>query len=55
MMNKRDFLKGSATALVGSGAMTTAVAAVRPSLNRLSGQASWQATSGGRSRWTAMR
>jgi hypothetical protein len=43
MMNKRDFLKGGATAVVAGTSATTALAAVRPSLDAQSGVASWRA------------
>ena len=43
MINKRDFLKGGATAVVASAGTTAALAAVRPSLGKQSGLASWQA------------
>ncbi|MEO6280464.1 DUF6916 family protein [Roseateles sp.] len=43
MMNKRNFLKSGATAVVAAAGTTAALAAVRPSLGDLSGQASWQA------------
>ena len=43
MINKRDFLKGGATAVVAGAGTTAALAAVRPSLGEQSGLASWQA------------
>lgn len=48
MINKRDFLKGGATALVTSAGTTAALAAVRPSLGGQAGLASWQAHVGQR-------
>ena len=43
MMNKRDFLKGGATALAAGSGATVALAAVKPSLGPQSGLASWKA------------
>lgn len=43
MINKRNFLKGGATALVAGHGVGAAVAAVPPSLHPISGEASWQA------------
>ncbi|MCE4554143.1 DUF6916 family protein [Pelomonas cellulosilytica] len=43
MMNKRNFLKSSASVLAAAAGASTALAATRPSLGGLSGQASWQA------------
>lgn len=45
MINKRDFLKGgaTATAIVASAGTATALAAVRPSLDGRAPLASWQA------------
>jgi hypothetical protein len=48
VINKRDFLKSSATAIVASAGATTTLAAVRPSLDGGSGLASWQAHLGQR-------
>lgn len=48
MINKRDFLKGSATAIVASAGATTSLAAVRPRLGEAAGAASWQAHVGQR-------
>lgn len=48
MINKRDFLKGGATAIVASAGTTAALGAVRPSLGEQSGLASWQAHVGQR-------
>ena len=48
MINKRDFLKSSATAIVASAGTTTALAAVRPRLDGHAGLASWQAHVGQR-------
>ncbi|HEY8876938.1 MAG TPA: hypothetical protein VIN03_05190 [Roseateles sp.] len=48
MINKRDFLKGSATAIVASAGTTASLAAVRPRLGELAGAASWQAHVGQR-------
>jgi len=47
-MNKRDFLKGGATAIVATAGTTAALAAVRPSLGDQAGLASWQAHVGRR-------
>lgn len=43
MINKRDFLKSGATAIVASAGSTATLAAVRPSLGDQAGAASWQA------------
>lgn len=43
MINKRDFLKGGATAIVAGAGTTATLAAVRPSLGELAGAASWRA------------
>lgn len=43
MINKRDFLKGGATAVVASTGTAATLAAVRPSLGEQSGLASWRA------------
>lgn len=43
MMNKREFVKRSAAALVAGAGSTVALAAARPSLHERSGPASWQA------------
>jgi hypothetical protein len=43
MLNKRNFLKSGATALVAGAGAPAALAAVRPSLGDMAGQASWQA------------
>ena len=43
MMNKRNFLKGSATALLAGSGAPAALAAVPASLGQFAGQASWQA------------
>jgi len=43
VMNKRDFLKGGATALAAGSGTTAALAAVKPSLGPQSGLASWKA------------
>lgn len=48
MMNKRDFLKGGATAVVAGAGSAASLAAVRPSLDEASGLASWQAHVGQR-------
>ncbi|KQW46371.1 MULTISPECIES: hypothetical protein [unclassified Roseateles] len=48
MINKRDFLKTGASAIVGSAGATAAVAAVRPRLDERAGLASWQAHVGQR-------
>ncbi|CAM3780418.1 DUF6916 family protein [Roseateles saccharophilus] len=48
MINKRDFLKGGATAIVASTGTTAAMARVRPSLGSQAGLASWQAHVGQR-------
>ena len=48
MINKRDFLKGSATAIVASAGTTASLAAVRPRLGERAGAASWQAHVGQR-------
>lgn len=43
MMNKRQFLKGGASALAAAATAPAALAATRPGLGNLAGQASWQA------------
>lgn len=43
MINKREFLKGGATAIVAGAGTTATLAAVRPSLGGLAGAASWRA------------
>ncbi len=43
MINKRDFLKGGATAVVAGAGTTATLAAVRPSLGGFAGAASWRA------------
>lgn len=43
MINKRDFLKSGATAIVTSAGTTATLAAVRPSLGERASAASWQA------------
>lgn len=43
MINKRDFLRGGATAIVAGAGTTATLAAVRPSLGELAGAASWRA------------
>ena len=43
MMNKRDFLKHGATALLASGGAQLTLAAVPASLGDFAGRASWQA------------
>lgn len=48
MINKRDFLKGGATAVVAGAGTTASLAAVRPRLGELAGVASWQAYVGQR-------
>ena len=48
MINKRDFLRGSATAIVASAGTTASLAAVRPRLGELAGATSWQAHVGQR-------
>ncbi|KQY90599.1 MULTISPECIES: hypothetical protein [Roseateles] len=48
MINKREFLKGGSAAIVAGAGTTTALAAVRPSLEARSGLASWQAHVGQR-------
>lgn len=48
MINKRDFLKGGATAVVATAGSTAALAAVRPSLGERAGAASWRAHIGQR-------
>jgi hypothetical protein len=48
MMNKRDFLKGGATAVVAGAGTTATLAAVRPSLGGATGLASWRAHVGQR-------
>jgi hypothetical protein len=48
MINKRDFLKGGATAIVAGAGTTASLAAVRPSLGEGAGVASWQAHVGQR-------
>jgi hypothetical protein len=48
VINKRDFLKGGATAIVASAGTTATLAAVRPSLGEGAGVASWQAHVGRR-------
>ncbi|MFN3303909.1 MAG: DUF6916 family protein [Roseateles sp.] len=47
-INKRDFLKGGAGALVASAGATSTLAAVPPSLDALSSLAGWQAQLGQR-------
>ena len=48
MINKRDFLKGGATAIVAGAGTPAALASVRPSLGEQAGLASWQAHVGQR-------
>lgn len=48
MMNKRDFLKGGATAVVAGAGSAASLASTRPSLGERSGLASWQAHVGQR-------
>jgi hypothetical protein len=48
MINKRDFMKGGATAIAASAGATATLAAVRPSLDGWAGLASWQAHVGRR-------
>lgn len=48
MINKRDFLKSGATAVVASAGASATLAAVRPSLDELAGLASWQSHVGQR-------
>jgi hypothetical protein len=43
VINKRDFLKGGATAIVASAGTTATLACVRPSLGEAAGSASWRA------------
>lgn len=43
MMNKRQFLKGGASALAAAAAAPAALAATRSGLGAVAGQASWQA------------
>lgn len=43
MINKREFLKGGATAIVASAGTTATLATVRPSLDAAAGAASWRA------------
>lgn len=43
MMNKRDFLKGGATAIAATAGTTSTLAATRPSLSEQAGLASWRA------------
>ena len=43
MINKRDFLKGGATAIVASAGTTATLAAVRPSLGERASASCWQA------------
>lgn len=48
MINKRDFLKGGATAIVAGAGTPAALAGVRPSLGEQAWLASWQAHVGQR-------
>lgn len=47
MMNKRHFLKSSASALAAAAGVPAALAATRPGLGGLASQADWQAHLGG--------